>query len=309
MPFCQIKKFPVPIFLVLFLIFLSANFNRSLAQENTDLFLVDTKNNLLGFKIFSRTAEKITNNELYDNQPKFINDLQLVFSSEDPSGNFDIIMYNWESGKFSNMTRTKNKSEFSPDLTNCGQYISAITVEEDSSQRLWLYPINMGEPELLYDDIEPVGYYGWHEDVAALFVIGEPNRLVYPYSREDIHEIAVNPGRSIQQRPKTGEIVFLDKNNNIVADGKTTYELKAYDIEKRETSSLGLALGGSDDFCWVDKNKLLMARGNELYLRKVNKSIQWEKIATFNIPGYGNISRISISPDNKKLALTFEQLE
>ncbi|WP_246255853.1 TolB family protein [Cyclobacterium plantarum] len=309
MPFYRIKKFPAPYILIILFIYLCGIGNMSLAQQSTDLFLVDTRNNLLGFKIFSGTAEKITENEFYDNQPKFINDLQLVFSSEDPSGNFDIIMYNWESEKFTNMTRTKNKSEFSPDLTNCGQYISAITVEEDSSQRLWLYPINLGEPELLYDDIQPVGYYGWHEDVAALFVIGEPNRLVFPYSRDDVHEIAVNTGRSVQKRPKKGEIVFLDKNNNIVADGKTTYELKAYDIEKRETTSLGLALGGAEDFCWVDKNTLLMGRGNDLYMRKVNKSIQWEKIATFSIPGYGNISRISISPDNKKLALTFEQLD
>ncbi|WP_291367329.1 hypothetical protein [Cyclobacterium sp.] len=309
MPFYRIKKFPAPYILIILLIYLCGNVNMSLAQQSTDLFLVDTRNNLLGFKIFSGTAEKITENELYDNQPKFINDLQLVFSSEDPSGNFDIIMYNWESKKFTNMTRTKNKSEFSPDLTNCGQYISAITVEEDSSQRLWLYPINLGEPELLYDDIQPVGYYGWHEDVAALFVIGEPNRLVFPYSRDDVHEIAVNTGRTVQKRPKKSEIVFLDKNNNIVADGKTTYELKAYDIDKRETTSLGLALGGAEDFCWVDKNTLLMGRGNDLYMRKVNKSIQWEKIASFSIPGYGNISRISISPDNKKLALTFEQLD
>ncbi|SHN26251.1 hypothetical protein SAMN04488057_114124 [Cyclobacterium lianum] len=300
------KKQPFAYITIIILIQLIGIISYAHAQDPADIYLVDTKNNILGFKIFPKTATRITKGELYNNQPKFINDLQLVFSAEDPSGNFDVIMYNWESGKFSNMTRTQNKHEFSPDLTNCGQYISAITVEEDSSQRLWLYPINLGEPELLYDDIQPVGYYGWHEDIAALSVIDEPSRLVYPYSREDVHEVALNPGRSIQQRPNTTEIVFLDKNSNIVADGRTTYELKSFDTETRETSSLGLALGGSEDFCWVDKNKLLMARGKELYLRQVNKSIQWEKIATFDIPG--DISRISISPDHKKLALTVASL-
>lgn len=207
------------------------------------------------------------------------------------------------------MTRTPDKSEFSPDLTSCGQYISTVTLEEDSSQRIWLYPINFGEPELLYDDIQPVGYYGWHAETAALFVIGEPNRLVFPYGREDIHTIAQNTGRSIQQRPGTDEIIFLDKNSNIVVDGKTTFELKAFHTETRKISSLGLALGGSEDFCWVDKNHLLMARGKELYLRKVNKGIEWEKVGTFTIPGYGDISRLSISPDTKKIALVLERLD
>ncbi|WP_235941418.1 hypothetical protein [Cyclobacterium roseum] len=276
-------------------------------QEASDVFLVDAKKNILGFKVFSASIEQVTDSKRYDNQPKFINDSQLVFSSEDDTGNVEAILYSWEKKQFTNMTRTPDKSEFSPDLTSCGQYISTVTVEEDSSQRVWLYPINFGEPELLYDDIQPVGYYGWHEETAALFVIGEPNRLVFPYGREDIHTIAQNTGRSIQKRPGTDEIIFLDKNNNIVVDGKTTFELKAFHTETREITSLGLALGGSEDFCWVDKNNILMARGKELFLRKVNKGIEWEKVGTFTIPGYGDISRLSISPDTKKIAIVLER--
>lgn len=279
------------------------------AQEASDLFLVDAKNNILGFAVFSNSARQITDSEWYDNQPRFINDQQLVFASEDQSGNVDAILYTWEKAQFANMTRTPEKSEFSPDLTSCGQYISAVTVEEDSSQRIWLYPINGGEPELLYDDIAPVGYYGWLGETAALFVIGEPNRLVFPYGRDDVYTISENPGRSIQYRPGTKEIVFLDKNTNIVVDGKVTFELKAFNSEQRETRSLGLALGGSEDFCWVDKNKLLMARGNDLYLRKVNKGIEWEKVGTFTFPGYGSISRIAISPDSKKIVLALQRMQ
>lgn len=279
------------------------------SQEASDVFLVDAKKNILGFKVFSSSIKKVTDSKRYDNQPKFINDTQLVFSSEDERGNVEAILYTWEKNQFTNMTRTPGKSEFFPDLTSCGQYISAVTVEVDSSQRIWLYPIDFGEPELLYDDIQPVGYYGWHGETAALFVIGEPNRLVFPYGREDIHTIAQNTGRSIQKRPGTDEVVFLDKNNNIVVDGKTTFELKAFHTETRDITSLGLALGGSEDFCWIDKNNLLMARGKELYLRKVNKGIEWEKVGTFSLPGYGNISRISISPDTKKIALVLDRLD
>lgn len=291
----------------LFLIYLTIHPAQS--QEASDVFLVDAKNNILGFAVFSGSARQITDSDRYDNQPRFINDEQLVFASADQSGNIDAILYTWENERFVNMTRTPEQSEFSPDLTSCGQYISTVTVEEDSSQRIWLYPVNFGEPELLYDDISPVGYYAWQGEKAALFVIGEPNRLVFPYARDDVYTIIENPGRSIQQRPGTKEIVFLDKNANIVVDGKTTFELKSFDSERRETHSLGLALEGSEDFCWVDKNKLLMASGNDLYLRKVNKGIEWEKVGTFTYPGYGTISRISISPNGKKIALALHRLQ
>lgn len=278
------------------------------AQKSSDLFIIKTKKSVFGFTIYPESFKKITKGKYYDKQPNFINKNQLVFTSADKSGNFDIIMYNINSQKFTNMTRTPNLGEFSPSLTNCGQYISAVRVEKDSVQRLWLYPINFGEPELLYDDIQPVGYYGWMEDTAALYVIGTPNKLVYPYSREDIHEIAQNTGRCIKSRPGTDEIAYLDKGANIVSDGRETYELKAFDVKSRKTTTLGLALGNAEDFYWLDKNNILMARENSIFLKNISKGTDWKKIATLNIPEYKNISRIALSPDNKHLVITMETI-
>lgn len=279
------------------------------AQESYDLILIETQHRPWDFSIVPGSAKKLTNREGYDNQPHFINNQQIVFTSKAKSGSSDIIMYNFETDKFTNMSRTDNKSEYSPALTSCGQYISAVTIEEDgTTQRLWLYPVNMGEPELLYDDIQPVGYYGWLEETAALFVLDDTNKLVFPYSKDDIHKIAENPGRCIQQRPKTKEITFLDKGNNIVVDGKPAYELKSFHVEERRVASLGLGLSESEDFCWLDKNRLLMASGKDLYMRNVRKSIYWEKIASVSLPGYGDISRLSLSPKKDKLVLVMERL-
>jgi hypothetical protein len=280
--------------------------NNGFAQESTDLFLVESKKSLFGFTVFPKKPIKITEGMAYDNQPTFINKTQLVFSSEDKSGNFDIIMYNLSNGKFTNMTRTPDVSEFSPDLTSCGQYISAVTVEKDSTQRLWLYPVNFGEPEVLYDDIRPVGYYGWHGEIASLFLLGTINRLVYPYSRDDIFEITENPGRCIKKRPGTDEIAYLIKEVNIMADGMDVFELNTFNVKSRSFKTLGLALGNAVDFCWVDKNNLLMARENSLYLKNINKDTDWEKIATLNISGYKNISRLALSPDKNHLVIAME---
>ncbi|AEL26594.1 TolB-like translocation protein [Cyclobacterium marinum] len=290
---------------LLFIVFL-LNSRLLKAQEDTDLFLVESKKNLFGFTIFPETAKKISKGEGYDNQPSFINKSQLVFTSKDPAGNFDVILYNLDTDKYTNMTRTQGLDEFSPKLTSCGQYISTVRVEKDSSQRIWLYPINFGEPELLYDDIEPVGYYGWHGETAALFLVGSPNRLVYPYSREEIFEIAENPGRCISQRPGTNEIVYVDKNSNIISNGREAYELKAFDVKSRQTKTIGITLAGAEDFVWIDKNNLLMARDKTIYLKNISKGTGWEEIATLNTLEYRNISRIALSPDNKNLVITME---
>jgi hypothetical protein len=278
-------------------------------QGAYDLISLDTKKSFGKLQIIPGSARNITNSPGYDNQPNFINKDQLVFSSSADNGANEIIMYNFETGNFTNMTRTPEKSEFSPALTDCGQYISAVTVEEDSSQRLWLYPINMGEPELLYDDIMPVGYYAWHDNIAAMFILGSPNRLIYPYSKEEKVTLAENVGRSIHKRPKSNEVTFLNTGGNVIVDGQKAMEVRSYDLKKEVSKDLGLSLGGSEDFIWIDKNTLLMARGKELFVRNVKKSISWEKIATVSLPGYKGISRLAISPRGDKLVLVMEREE
>ena len=276
-------------------------------QGAYDLVSLDTKRSFGKLQIIPGSARNITNSPGYDNQPKFINKDQLVFSSSADDGANEIIMYNFETGNFTNMTRTPEKSEFSPALTDCGQYISAVTVEEDSTQRLWLYPNNMGEPELLYDDIMPVGYYAWHDNIAAMYILGSPNRLIYPYSKEEKVTLAENVGRSINKRPKSNEVTFLNAGGNVIVDGQKAMEIVSYDLKKQTSKDLGLSLGGSEDFIWINKNTLLMARGKELFVRNVKKSISWEKIASVSMPGYKGISRLAISPKGDKLVLVMER--
>ncbi|UCS95878.1 hypothetical protein KZP23_18105 [Echinicola marina] len=292
------------------MILLSTWTNNSLkAQGSYDLISLRSKKFLGKFSIVPGSAQKLTDRPGYDNQPYFINNEQVAFSSVSDEGVSDIILFSFDKDSFTNMTRTDTKSEFSPKLTDCGQYISAVTVEEDSSQRLWLYPINFGEPELLYDDIAPVAYYTWYNNIAAMSVLGEPNKLLYPLSRDNILSLAENTGRSIQKRPNTSEITYIDKSASVVLNGKSTFEIKSFDIEEKSSENYGTALADSEDFIWIDKNMMLMARGQDLFIKNVNKSQDWEKIAQVSLPGYGAISRLAISPKGDKLVLVMERLD
>jgi hypothetical protein len=292
-------------YLVLFGILL---FGYAKGQTYQDIISIEVNRDGSNFSVEEGTEKKITDRKAYDNQPNFINDKQMAFSAADEEGNHDIIIYNFEADKFTNLTKTSHLNEFSPRITDCGLYVSAVTVEEDGKQRLWLYPTNFGEPELLYDDIEPVGYYDWYNNIAAMFILGQPNSLVYPFGKDDILTISHNIGRSIQKKPKTSIITFVDKNDVEEVDGEKRYAIKGFDIEKQTLQNFGFTLPGVEDFIWIDKKRLLMGKGNELYIRKAI-SPKWEKAGSISLPGYQNISRMAYSKDLKKLVTVMDRKE
>ena len=289
------------------LVFLSLAICQTLhAQAASDLWVVDTEGKGGKIKLLTSTSKPLTNRPEYDNQPNFINDLELVFSAADQKGNHDIILYSFRTGNFTNLSKTPDRSEYSPNLTDCKQYISAVVVEPDGKQRLWLYPIIGEAPELLYDDIAPVGYYDWYDNKAAMFVLGEPNRLIYAKAKGDLLEISKNVGRSIKTRPKTSQISFLDRNTINKSDNLEEVSIKGYDLKKGKTFDLGFGLPGSQDFIWLDKNHLLMARDNEIFIRKVGDS-QWKSLGKIESSTHQNITRMAYSADQNKLIVVMNR--
>lgn len=278
----------------------------ALSQTGFDLWVVETSGKGGQLKILPETSKALTDRPEYDNQPSFINEFQLVFSAADEKGNHDIIVYNFNSKKFTNLTKTPDVSEFSPSLTDCGLYVSAVVMEADKKQRIWLYPTNFGEPELLYDDIEPVGYYDWYDNKAAMFILGEPNKLVYANGKNDLLEIDTNIARSVKTRPKTSEITYLSQNDKIKIGEKEALLLKSYDLVTKEYNEMGFGIEGSRDFIWLDKNYLIMARGNSVYRRKYSDK-NWEIIGTIISETHQNITRMAYSPDLNVLVVAMER--
>ncbi|TFV97707.1 hypothetical protein E4S40_03430 [Algoriphagus kandeliae] len=294
-------------FIFLACVFLAISFTSSFAQTAFDLVVVKTEGKGKNLKIVPGSERLLTDRDAYDNQPSFINEYQMVFSAADEDGNHDIIVYNFESEKFTNLTKTADRSEFSPSITECGQYIAAVVMESDGTQRIWLYPTNFGEPELLYDDIEPVGYYDWYDNKAAMFILGDPNQLVYAQSRGNILMLDENIGRSIKRRPRTDQITYLSQDGPKEFPEGSAFELRAYDMKGKNRSTLGLALPGSGDFIWLDKNTLLMGRGNQVFSRKWNENT-WNEIGKISIDSHQNITRMAYSPDLDVLVLVMERI-
>jgi hypothetical protein len=276
------------------------------AQGGFDLWVLDTQGKGGKLKILPETAKPLTNRPEYDNQPNFINDSEIVFSAADEKGNHDIILYSFRTGNFTNLSRTPDRSEFSPSLTDCGQYVSAVVMEPDSTQRLWLYPINQEAPELLYDDIAPVGYYDWYDNKAAMFILGEPNRLVYARGKGDLLEIDTHIGRSVKRRPKTSQISYLSMKSPKETLAGLELPIRSYDIENGKSYVFGFGLAGALDFIWLDHNYLLMAQGNGIYRKKANQS-EWEFLGKIVSETHQNITRMAYSPDLNKLVIVMQR--
>ena len=289
--------------LILFLLFLS---QIAVAQGGFDLWVLDTEGKGKKLKILPETAKPLTNRPEYDNQPNFINDSELVFSAADEKGNHDIILYSFRTGNFTNLSRTPDRSEFSPTLTDCKQYVSAVVIEPDSTQRLWLYPTNMGEPELLYDDIAPVGYYDWYDNKAAMFTLGQPNKLVYVMGKGELLQIDDHIGRAIKRRPKTSQISYLSMKSPKQNLAGLELPIRTFDIESRQTDVLGFGLPGALDFIWIDQNYLLMAQGDGIYRKKTTSS-EWEFLGKIESSTHRNITRMAYSPELNKLVVTMQR--
>lgn len=294
------KITPVALFLLI------SFFQLAHAQGGFDLWVLNTEGIGGKLKILTETAKPLTNRPEYDNQPNFINDAELVFSAADEKGNHDIILYSFRTGKFTNLSRTADRSEFSPSLTDCGQYVSAVVMEPDSTQRLWLYPINQEAPELLYDDIAPVGYYDWYDNKAAMFILGDPNRLVYARGKGDLLEIDNQIARSVKRRPKTSQISYLSMKSPKETLAGLELPIRAYDIKTGKSQVFGFGLAGSQDFIWLDHNYMLMAQGNGIYRKKTNQS-EWEFLGKITSDTHQNITRMAYSPELNKLVIVMQR--
>lgn len=278
------------------------------AQVSTDLWVVDTEGKGGQLKLLSHTAKPLTNRPEYDNQPSFINDAELIFSAADEKGNHDLILYSFRTNRFTNITQTPDRSEYSPSLTECGSYFSAIVVEPDGTQRLWLYPVTGEAPELLYEDILPVGYYDWYDGKAALFVLGEPNSLVYVRGKGKVDTLDTAIGRTVRKRPNTSEISYLDRKKSIeTAQGKAV-GIASVILKTGERKEYGFAVPGSQDFIWIDKNHLLMAKGNEVFTKHIQEK-NWQSLGKIESSSHQGITRMAYSPDLNKLILVLNRIQ
>ncbi len=264
---------------------------------STEIFIADlqTRNGRLQV---SRPVN-ITNREGYDNQPAFLPDgTSLLFTSVREGTLPDIFRYNFSDQSIKQVTATA-EGEYSPTPIGNGASFSVIRVEADRTQRLWKFAITGDQPQLVLENIKPVGYHCWlDETTLALFVLGEPPTLQLADTRTGKAEIIEhNIGRSLQKHPLRAALTFVHKVS------ESEWWIKELDLKSRTVKPIIKTLAGNEDFVWTPAGVVLMASGAKLYQFDPAKDRDWTEIADFMQAGLKRVTRLALNPKGDRLAL------
>jgi hypothetical protein len=241
------------------------------------------------------------NPKRYDNQPAFGGDGRtMLFTSNRDGAQTDIYFLELQTRQIRQFTRTP-ESEFSPTVMPDEAGVSVIRVEADGTQRVWMFPAGGGTPTLVLPDVKPAGYHAWIDAARlAVFVLGQPPTLQIASTRGGPAEVAASAiGRSLQRRP-TGTISFVQREGE-------RWIVKEYDPSSRAVRTVVPALEGSEerDTAWGPDGSLFMTRGGEIHAWRPGD----EGFRLVGDPGIGTLSRMTVSPDGRWMALVAAELQ
>ena len=271
----------------------------ALAQNSppsTDIHIFELKEKK--GKLSLSNGKNITNRAGYDNQPSFFNNDYVLYTSSQENGQTDIMIYDLYEGKSDNLSNSKD-SEYSPTPIPGFNSYAVVRVEEDNSQRLWMYHLNKkSEPQLIFEKIQPVGYFAISEKDVLMFVLGEPITIVLANMNvvdDDI--ITSNIGRTIRVIPGTNKFTFERREE----DGS----FFIYDLDK-ETKLFNQVIqkpAGASDWTITGEGTYITSVGTKLLAFNPKHHSDWQEISDLGSMASKGITRMAVSQQNDKLAL------
>ena len=266
----------------------------------TEIFLSPLT--IAGTKVTVGRPLNITNNRGYDNQPQFLADSSgVLFSSQRDGVQTDIYRYDITEKRTVQVTRTA-ENEYSPTLTPDGRTFSTVRGAE---QKLWRFMMDGTDAGLAWTHMGLIGYHVWiSESEMATFVLGaqrEPNTLQLLNLRtggSDVIEKSI--GRSLLLRPGRGTVSFVHKP----ADGP--WVIRELDPRTRQITTLTPTLERSEDLAWTPDGAIVMGQKGKLFMWRPSTSpdqAAWTEIADLTKQGVENITRLTVSPDGRWIAI------
>ncbi len=271
---------------------LSASFTVALAQApSTDIFVFPVDGTQLG------EAQRITDREGYDNQPKFLPDGNTLVYSSLRDGQTDIYRHDLRSGE-SSAVATSAQSEYSPTPIPGTRRISFVRDFGDLKQQLWSLDLENGEEMLLLSEVNPVGYHAWVDDRSVLlFVLGEPHTLQFAEIGPAAGVVlADSPGRGLARIPGQDRMSYVDKTGD-------EWWLTAIDPRSGERERLIATPEGREDYAWAPDGSVWIGDDSRLLRWTPGKESGWQPVADLDAQGVYGITRVTFSKDGKRLAV------
>ncbi len=270
------------------------------AQPNTDVYVFDL--NIKNNKVELSNPKNISNNDGYDNQPSFLNDTSVLFSST-RSDQTDIRLFNIEAGSISSwISDTPTGSEYSPLKIPNKNAVSAIRLDLDGLQRLYQYDIKTGNSKPILKN-QKVGYHVWYNEhilVTTVLIENRMDLVVSNLKDKTNYTFQKNVGRSLSKIPNTDLVSFISKEEN-------SWQIKSLNPITGATKNIVNTYGKSEDICWLKDGSILTGDGKSILRINPKSDVQWEQIQYFKEDEINNITRIAISENSKRLAFVAEE--
>jgi hypothetical protein len=238
----------------------------------------------------------------YNNQPSFINNNQLLFSTE-RNGQNDIVQYEINNGtdEFKFITSTDG-SEYSP-IQYKKNKVTAVSLDKNGVQHLRIYDVKKNTFKVPFDD-KVIGYYNYSKKIKNLIIssVLENNELaLYSSNIKTKKHIYIdnNTGRSIHYVPNK----FNEKKFSYISKKDTIWKIKYVDLTTYKTGFIANTLNNNEDICWLKDGSIISSKNDKLYKFNPKTDKKWIEICNLSEYGINNISRIAINPNNDKLAL------
>ena len=269
------------------------------APPSTDIYVYDLKEKK--GKITLSKGQNITDRDGYDNQPHFYTPEYLLYTSY-RDGQTDIFVHDLYEGKSRNMTKTK-ESEYSAVMVPGFDSYASVRVEEDGRQRLWLFHMDTKkEPQLVFDDLAPVGYHAWSGTDVATFILGDPVSLVLTNAKERKDRIITkNIGRTLKHIPGTKDFAFERTEES---GEQVIYRLN---VSSGEFQKIISKPGKAPDWTITMEGTFITSVGTELMAYNPKSDQDWKPLTDLGSQASKGITRMAVSDDNRKIAIVINR--
>jgi hypothetical protein len=289
---------------ITFLAFLISVSGRAQMPE-TDIWLYEIKKTPSG--IILHKGLNITNRPGYDNQPHFSPDnKQLYFVSVKEDKQADVYSYNIGNKKTLQLTHTP-ESEYSPTVSPDRKSLVCVVVLSDSSQIILPLDIKTGYASVYPDHktkfedkqisaFDSVGYFSFLNSDTVLYykLTGIHSLRAHSISKGSDVLIAENITRSFRPAMKN--------NFFYVVKGEKSNVIRLYDIYLKKSEEYAVAKAENEDFIWDKSLGLIKSDGSKLM--RYNAELKtWIELGDFSAAGISRITRFTISPNGRFLAL------
>lgn len=263
-------------------------------MPNTNIYSLELKSNEQKVLVSNLTLLTNFNIEGYNNQPHFINDDELLITSNyESSGLTDILHLDLEKHQVTRITKTE-ESEYSPTVMSNGYDFSVIRQELDDTQPvpqvLWSYPMDRSSfGNALPLNFTNIGYHAWlSEDKVALYLVGSPSELIlFDLQKNSSTHIGRNVGRCLKV-DKKGNLLFTQNN-------ESGTEIRSFDPYLGRSKKIANMIEGHQDFDILPNGHLITGQGSTLMTFQPFVSSDWQDLEDFSALGVGKITRISSS--------------